>query len=97
MIEELEVLGVPSLFKDQLQPYIHFITVEKRRRTGNNASNRQSISQNQDIIEELKSKVDNLTEQIKVPMSLSLIPKGLAILQELVQIVKSDKSKSSRM
>jgi len=96
MIEELEVLGVPSLFKDQLEPYVHFITVEKRRRTVNNASGRRSISQNQDIIvEELKSKVDNLTEQIKVTMSLSLI-KGLAILQELVPIVKRDKSKSRR-
>jgi len=71
VIDELEVLRIPSLFAADLHPYIHFAVVEKRPKV--TASQRPSLETSLDAIDDLRHKLDSLSEQVQTLVNLAAV------------------------
>jgi len=72
VIDELEVLRIPTLFAGKLHPYIHFLVVEKKPKTI--PSQRPSLAASPEAIEDLRNKVDILSEKVQTLVNLVAFP-----------------------
>ena len=97
MIDELEALRIPSIFCGEMHPYIHFLVVENKPRWVSGVLlfgmescfrvlqevPRASCILPDGSLEELRQKVDSMTNQIKVFCTHPWLPNAFSLLPDI--------------